>query len=45
MSATLLRTRAVAQGTVPLRDEGWRLVREGVTTAEELVRALGDVDG
>jgi type II secretory ATPase GspE/PulE/Tfp pilus assembly ATPase PilB-like protein len=44
-SATVLRTRAIAQGTVPLREEGWRLVREGVTTAEELVRALGDVDG
>jgi len=44
-SATVLRTRAMLQGTVPLREEGWRLVREGVTTPEELVRALGDLNG
>jgi general secretion pathway protein E len=40
----VLRTRAVANGTVSLRDEGWRLVREGITTPEELARAIGEVE-
>ncbi len=32
---------AVSQGMVPLRREGERLVREGITTEEELQRVLG----
>ena len=40
-SADLLRAHAAAHGTVPLREEGWRLVREGITTPAELARALG----
>ena len=43
-SPDLMRARAVSTGTVPLRDEGWRLVRDGVTTPEELVRAIGESD-
>ncbi len=43
-SADLLRIRAAATGTVSLRDEGWRLVRDGITTPEELTRAIGEVD-
>ena len=41
-SPLALRELARARGTVPLRDEGARLVREGRTTPEELLRALGD---
>jgi type II secretory ATPase GspE/PulE/Tfp pilus assembly ATPase PilB-like protein len=37
-----LRERARALGCVPLRDEGMRLVREGRTTPEELLRAVGE---
>ncbi len=44
-SPDVMRTRAAAIGTVALRDEGWRLVRDGVTTPEELVRAIGESDG
>ncbi|MDZ7631059.1 MAG: GspE/PulE family protein [Gemmatimonadaceae bacterium] len=44
-SADVLRARAFADGTVPLREEGWRLVREGITTPEEIARAIGEVDG
>lgn len=36
-----LRTHAATIGTVPLREEGWRLVRDGITTPAELARALG----
>ena len=43
-SPDVLRARAIANGTVALRDEGWRLVREGQTTPEELARAIGEVD-
>jgi type II secretory ATPase GspE/PulE/Tfp pilus assembly ATPase PilB-like protein len=32
---------AVARGMIPLRAEAERLVREGVTTAEEIRRVLG----
>jgi general secretion pathway protein E len=45
IASDLLRARAIEAGTVPLREEGWRLVREGITTAEELARAIGEVDG
>lgn len=44
-SPDVMRVRAAAIGTVALRDEGWRLVRDGVTTPEELVRAIGESDG
>ena len=43
-SPDVMRTRAAANGTVALREEGWRLVRDGVTTPEELVRAVGESD-
>ena len=43
-SPDVMRTRAAAMGTVSLRDEGWRLVRDGITTPEELVRAVGESD-
>ena len=43
-SADLIRSRAATAGTIALRDEGWRLVREGLTTPEELARAIGEVD-
>ncbi len=39
--ADALRQESVLRGTIPLREEGWRLVRDGVTTPEELVRAIG----
>jgi general secretion pathway protein E len=44
-SPDALRTQARNAGTVALREEGWRLVREGVTTPEELARAIGEDDG
>ena len=34
----LLRKKAVEQGMIPLRVEGLRLLREGITTAEEVLR-------
>ncbi|MCU0626812.1 MAG: GspE/PulE family protein [Gemmatimonadaceae bacterium] len=37
-----LRAQARAHGTSSLRDEGMRLVRDGITTAEELLRAVGE---
>ena len=43
-SPDVMRTRAVANGTVALREEGWRMVRDGITTPEELVRAVGESD-
>jgi len=43
-SPDALRSRAATIGTVALRDEGWRLVREGTTTPEELMRAIGESD-
>ena len=43
-SPDLMRSRAVANGTVLLREEGWRLVRDGITTPEELARAVGESD-
>jgi general secretion pathway protein E len=39
-----LRDHAQARGHVPLKEEGWRLVREGITTPEELLRATGEAD-
>ena len=43
-SPDVLRTRAAANGTVALREEAWRMVRDGSTTPEELVRAVGGSD-
>ena len=43
-SPDVMRTRAAANGTVALREEGWRMVRDGSTTPEELVRAVGGSD-
>jgi len=40
-SAGELRRLAVAAGMRTLRDDGVRLVREGVTTAEEVLRVTG----
>ncbi|MBC7843168.1 MAG: type II/IV secretion system protein [Gemmatimonadaceae bacterium] len=43
-SPDVMRTHAITNGTVLLREEGFRLVREGLTTPEELVRAVGESD-
>jgi type II secretory ATPase GspE/PulE/Tfp pilus assembly ATPase PilB-like protein len=37
-SADLIRDAAVKQGMRTLREDGWRTVREGVTTVGEVVR-------
>jgi type II secretory ATPase GspE/PulE/Tfp pilus assembly ATPase PilB-like protein len=39
-----LRALARTDGLVPLAAEAWRLVREGVTTPEEVARAIGGDD-
>jgi type II secretory ATPase GspE/PulE/Tfp pilus assembly ATPase PilB-like protein len=36
--AAAVRDCMIASGTPSLRDDGWRLVREGVTTIEEVAR-------
>jgi hypothetical protein len=41
-SAGAMRRTAMAQGMNGLRDDGWRLVREGRTTVEEVVRNTMD---
>ena len=41
-SATEIRKVAVAQGMKSLRDDGWRLIQEGRTTVEELLRVTKD---
>ncbi len=44
-SAEVLRARAVFEGMVPLRQDGWNRVIGGVTTIEEVVRVTSaDVD-
>lgn len=43
-AADLRRAHATTHGAVSLRDEGWRLVRDGITTPEEVARALGADD-
>jgi general secretion pathway protein E len=43
-SPDVMRTRAAANGTIALREDGWRIVRDGITTPEELVRAVGESD-
>ena len=37
-----LRKVSVRQGMVSLREDGWRLVREGRTTIEEVIRNTKD---
>ena len=44
LSAADLRRHAAQQGAVPLREEGWLLIRDGLTTPEELVRSIGERD-
>ena len=41
-SAGTIRRVAIDQGMTSLRDDGWRLVREGRTTIEEVVRSTKD---
>jgi general secretion pathway protein E len=44
-SAEVLRARALAEGMVPLRQDGWNRVIAGTTTIEEVVRVTAaDVD-
>jgi len=38
----VIRKVAMQEGMSSLRDDGWRLVREGRTTAEEVVRMTKD---
>ena len=40
-SGDQLRAMAVREGMLPLRDDGLRLVREGVTTLDEVLRVAG----
>jgi type II secretory ATPase GspE/PulE/Tfp pilus assembly ATPase PilB-like protein len=37
-SGEVLRTKALQEGMVPLRQDGWNRVIAGVTTVEEVVR-------
>ena len=37
-----LRRIARASGMVPLAEDGWRLARAGLTTADEVLRVVGD---
>jgi hypothetical protein len=37
-----MRRVAIQQGMESLRDDGWRLVREGRTTVDEVVRVTKD---
>ncbi len=41
-SAVIIREAAVRNGMKSLSDDGWRLVREGVTTPEEVMRVTKD---
>jgi type II secretory ATPase GspE/PulE/Tfp pilus assembly ATPase PilB-like protein len=43
-SSREIRKVAVQQGMTSLRDDGWRLIREGRTTAEEVLRSTKDED-
>jgi type II secretory ATPase GspE/PulE/Tfp pilus assembly ATPase PilB-like protein len=43
-SSREIRKIAVRQGMTSLRDDGWRLIREGRTTAEEVLRLTKDED-
>ena len=39
-----IRKLAVRQGMASLREDGWRLIREGRTTPEEVLRMTKDED-
>ena len=39
-----IRKVAIAQGMHSLREDGWRLIREGRTTPEEVLRMTKDED-
>ncbi len=41
-SSREIRKVAIQQGMTSLRDDGWRLIREGRTTAEEVLRSTKD---
>jgi general secretion pathway protein E len=41
-SSRVIRKVAIREGLTSLREDGWRLVREGRTTAEEVVRMTKD---
>jgi general secretion pathway protein E/type IV pilus assembly protein PilB len=41
-SSREIRKIAIRQGMTSLRDDGWRLIREGRTTAEEVLRSTKD---
>jgi general secretion pathway protein E len=43
-SSRVIRKVAVAQGMRSLREDGWRLIREGKTTPEEVLRMTKDED-
>jgi general secretion pathway protein E/type IV pilus assembly protein PilB len=43
-SSREIRKVAIQQGMTSLRDDGWRLIREGRTTAEEVLRLTKDED-
>jgi general secretion pathway protein E/type IV pilus assembly protein PilB len=43
-SSREIRKVAIQQGMTSLRDDGWRLIREGKTTAEEVLRLTKDED-
>jgi type II secretory ATPase GspE/PulE/Tfp pilus assembly ATPase PilB-like protein len=40
-----LRKVATRQGMRSLREDGWRLIRDGVTTADEVIRNTKDEEG
>jgi len=41
-SSRIIRKVAVQQGMNSLRDDGWRLIAEGRTTVEEVLRVTKD---
>ena len=41
-SARVIRRTAVEQGMKSLREDGWRLIQEGLTTVEEVLRVTKD---
>jgi type II secretory ATPase GspE/PulE/Tfp pilus assembly ATPase PilB-like protein len=43
-SSRVIRKMAVQQGMTSLREDGWRLIREGRTTPEEVLRMTKDED-
>ena len=41
-SSRRIRIVAAKQGMLSLREDGWRLVKEGITTVEEVIRVTKD---